>query len=115
MARFQLLGAYDKYVRPYAHPVGTDGASDALAYQTLGNPPTPGGASFQASTPGGIDKGKAREMSVVPPRTPVAPDTPMAVDGADDDADDDGGKGDKKRKNNYKHLIRGLPGASPHL
>lgn len=35
-----------------------------------------------------------------------------AADGQDGDDDDGpGGKGEKKKKNSYKHLIKGVPGA----
>lgn len=47
-----------------------------------------------------LDKGKGKE---------VLPQTP-AADGQDGD-DDEGGKGEKKKKNNYRHLIKGVPGA----
>ena len=63
-------------------------------------------------TPGGLDKGKGREVSVGTPRTPLAPTTPAANDGGDgEDGEEDGGKGDRKLKNSYKHLIRNIPGA----
>lgn len=40
------------------------------------------------------------------------PGTPGAPDGGDGDGDEGiGGKGDKKKRNNYKHLIKGVPGA----
>lgn len=82
LSRFLLLPAYDKYVRP------------AITAQETGLdvPPTPT-----------LDKGKGREV-----------DTPGdGHDGSDDhDHDHEGGdKGAKKNKNNYKHLIKGIPGA----
>lgn len=58
-------------------------------------------------TPGALDKGKGREVSV---GTPLA-----AGDGGDgEDGDDEGGKGDRKLKNSYRHMIRGIPGAFPY-
>ena len=39
--------------------------------------------------------------------------TPADMDGDGGDGDDDdpvGGKGEKKKKNTYKHLIKGIPG-----
>lgn len=79
LARFHLLPAYDKYVRPPPD-----------------DPPEP-----QEKPDNG--KGKAREHS-------TAPQTP----GGDHDRDDDDAaqtKGEKK-KNSYKHLIKGVPGAA---
>ena len=93
LSRFQLLSAYDKYVRPYSTPVGAPGSSQL-----------PG----QAGTP---DKGKGKEREV-PPRdiaSPAAAQTPGA--GNDGDDEEGQGKGEKKWKNNYKHLIKGIPGA----
>lgn len=63
-------------------------------------------------TPGALDKGKGREVSV---GTPLAPTTPAAGDGGDgEDGEDEGGKGDRKLKNSYRHMIRGIPGAFPY-
>jgi hypothetical protein len=78
LARFQLLPAYDKYVRPYVAPV--DHGHD--------HPPTPGAT----------DKGKGKEKEFAM----ATPD-----DGQDGDEEDGG----KKKKNSYKHLIKGVPGA----
>lgn len=95
LARFQLLAAYDKYVRPYAPPVG-------LASLSSG------------SISGMSDKGKGKEKEV-PPRdiaSPAAAPTPgVANDGDDDDGQ---GKGEKKMKN-YRHMIKNIPGAWPAL
>lgn len=59
----------------------------------------------------GADKGKGKEREVpmqeLPLSSPV-PATPAAGNEADDD--DAPGKGEKKWKN-YKHLIKGIPGA----
>ncbi|KAF7312369.1 hypothetical protein MIND_00250200 [Mycena indigotica] len=76
LTRFQLLPAYDKYVRD---------DDDAQA-----QPPPPDNG-----------KGKAREQAS------PAPQTPGEQDGDDDDGQP---KGEKKKKNSYKHLIKGVPG-----
>ena len=55
---------------------------------------------------GVMDKGKGREV-VGTPNTPGLPDG-----GDGDDEEGMGGKGDKKKKNNYKHLLKGIPGES---
>ncbi|RDB26264.1 putative membrane protein C14C4.07 [Hypsizygus marmoreus] len=89
LARFYLLPAYDKYVRPFAAPGET--GLDQLASIPL----TPG-------TTGGLDKGKGKEVV-------GTPGTPGVHDAGDGD-DEEGGKGDKKKRNNYKHLIKGIPG-----
>ncbi|KAH9933639.1 uncharacterized protein BXZ73DRAFT_46172 [Epithele typhae] len=69
LRRFQLLPAYDKYVRPYAPPVSQLSAAD---------------------------KGKAKEIPLREAASSPAAGTPAA--GGDGD-DDDGGKGEKKMKN----------------
>ena len=93
LSRFQLLSAYDKYVRPYAAPVGAPGAVQPQAI------------------PSASDKGKGKEREVLPRdiASPAAAQTPGA--GNDGDDGDGQGKGDKKWKNNYRHLIKGIPGA----
>ncbi|KAG6813400.1 hypothetical protein H0H92_011378 [Tricholoma furcatifolium] len=78
VTRFNLLPAYDKYVRPH-----TESPLDPLL-----------------ASNGMVDKGKGKETDGVP--TPGAPDGP--------DADDDDPTKEKKQKNNYKHLIKGMPG-----
>ncbi len=91
LAQFQLLPAYDKYVRPYATPVGIADTGQFAATTT-------------------IDKGKGKEKEILAldPSSPTAGQTPG---GPNDGDDDDGqGKGEKKWKNNYKHLIKGVPG-----
>ncbi|KAF9449524.1 hypothetical protein P691DRAFT_667328 [Macrolepiota fuliginosa MF-IS2] len=96
LARFRLLPAYDKHVRPVATQYSHDGQ--------IHSPPPPIS----------LDKGKARELDpALPPSTPAhaPPATNMTVDGADADDDDGaGGKGEKKKKNTYKALIKGIPG-----
>ena len=90
LARFSLLSAYDKYVRPFAAP-GDTGPDQ--------NGPAP---SFPSAT-GVLDKGKGKEIVGTPGSVGVA-------DGADGDDDEATGKGEKKKSNTYKHLIKGVPG-----
>lgn len=64
-----------------------------------------GSAPHAPVVAGILDKGKGKEMV-------GTPDTPGQLEVGDgDDEDGAGGKGDKKKKNNYKHLIKGIPGA----
>jgi hypothetical protein len=93
LARFQLLPAYDKHVRPFVTPIENG----------QGHPPP---------TPGLSEKAKGKEREREPPvgTSPIA-HTPGA-DGGDPDDDDGPGHGEKKKKNNYKHLIKGVPGSS---
>ncbi|TDL25825.1 hypothetical protein BD410DRAFT_609060 [Rickenella mellea] len=102
ISRFQLLPAYDEYVRPNIR-VPLDG--EPLAKSTPGSVATP--APFQAPTPGTLDKGKGKEVLV---EAPIAATTPGGPDAADADGDDEDGKGDKKKKNSYKQLIKSVPG-----
>lgn len=60
-------------------------------------------------TPGGVDKGKGREL---PPNTSPVQGREQSPPGGDGDDEDGTGRGDKKKKNNYKHLIKGIYGAS---
>lgn len=94
LARFSLLSAYDKYVRPFAAPGQT-------GLDINGPPPT-----FSSSN-GVLDKGKAKEVVGTPGSSGVA-------DGGDGDDDEATGKGEKKKKNTYKHLIKGVPGVFYH-
>jgi hypothetical protein len=59
-------------------------------------------------TSGNMDKGKGREVVIT---SPLVAQTPGA-DGQDVDDEEGGGKGEKKKKNSYKHLIKGVPGES---
>jgi len=94
LARFDLLSAYDKYVRPFT--TSTETGLDQMV-----SPP-----SIKPNGNGAMDKGKGREVV-------ATPDTPGMPDGGDgDDEEGVGGKGDKKKKNNYKHLLKGIPGES---
>jgi hypothetical protein len=63
-----------------------------------------------------LDKGKGKE--VVHGNVVTMANTPADVDLGDGDGDDDdaaGGKNEKKKKNTYKDLIKGIPGASLSL
>jgi hypothetical protein len=137
ITRFQLLPIYDKYVRPHTHPSSPDHDPTKTEPQSTFNasastpapaqtPRTPGpgpaaGFSFgnvaNAPTPtsGGVDKGKGKE--VVTPGSGMNAPTPgtaaAAVDDGDDGEEDAGtGKGEKKQKNSYRSLIKGIPGTS---
>ncbi|TFK47744.1 hypothetical protein OE88DRAFT_1810855 [Heliocybe sulcata] len=83
LARFRLLPAYDRHVRPFS---------------AMTPPVAPGSTAVSASTP--TDKGKGKEKEV---NTPAAASTPGGpADGDDDD--------EKKKRKNYKYLIQGIPG-----
>lgn len=90
LSRLQLFPAYDKHVR-------LQGLDESLNPNTQNNGITPNPMSPH------IDKGKGREVLV------RGGDVDMH-DPNDGDEDDTGGKGEKKKRNNYKHLIRGIPG-----
>ncbi|KAF9790318.1 hypothetical protein BJ322DRAFT_1035559 [Thelephora terrestris] len=72
LSKFQLLPAYDSYVRPFLPP--EDMSSDK-------------------------GKGKQRDMSPIPD-----PHSMLTNDPDDDELDR------RKKKNSYKHLIKGIPG-----
>ncbi|KAK7678576.1 hypothetical protein QCA50_018448 [Cerrena zonata] len=82
ISRFQLLPTYDRYVRPYVTTVG--GAQGAA-----------------------IDKGKGKEREREP-STPAG-QTPGAGNDAEEEEPQTKG-GEKKWRNNYKHLIKDIPG-----
>lgn len=95
LSRLQLLPAYDKYVRPSLD--GSLGAIDGagnINAQSLGTTPNPMSH---------FDKGKGREVPV------HGGDVDMHDP---NDAEEEDGKGDKKKRNSYKHLIGGIPGKS---
>ncbi|THH21255.1 hypothetical protein EW146_g241 [Bondarzewia mesenterica] len=92
LSRFHLQSAYDKFVRPLVPPV--DG-------QSSNHPPTPAPITNAAPQ----DKGKGRERDSGTP-TPTNAPTP----GVPPDGDEEEGKDGKKKKNTYKHLIKGIPG-----
>ena len=91
LARFKLSPLYDQYVRPYSLPV------DALA------------PASDAALAGDKGKGKEKEVPVFGAASPTA-ETPGVGD--EGEGDDHQGKVGKKWKNNYKHLIKNIPGAS---
>ncbi|TFK75206.1 hypothetical protein BDN72DRAFT_868228 [Pluteus cervinus] len=96
LSRFNLVPAYDKYVRPFA------ATNESGIDQPLPATPNP-------TVTSGIDKGKARE--VVGISGGQTGGGPMAGDRGDaDDDDGPGGKAGKKKKNSYKHLIKNMPG-----
>lgn len=83
LTRFQLLPAYDKYVRPFAPPVAQAGAAD---------------------------KGKGKE--ILPSRdAPVSSPAAQTPAAGNDGDEEDGAKGEKKHKN-YKYLVKSVPGMS---
>ncbi|KAH8093708.1 hypothetical protein BXZ70DRAFT_1010306 [Cristinia sonorae] len=82
LTRFQLLSAYDRYVRPYATPAAS--------------------ASLDKG------KGKERELPQKDPSTPAPLPPPGQLN--DPEEEDGTGKGEKRLKNNYRHLIKGIPG-----
>ncbi|TCD63138.1 hypothetical protein EIP91_005976, partial [Steccherinum ochraceum] len=82
LSRFQLLSAYDRYVRPYSVPVSSTSASSNVLDK---------------------GKGKERELSSTPSALPTS-------NSANEGEEEDGQKGERKWKNNYKHLIKGIPG-----
>ena len=90
LARFSLLPAYDRYVRPFVSPV------DKRPDQN-GSVPTVSGAN------GALDKGKGKEVV-------GTPGSVAAADGGEGEDEEGAGGRDKKKKNNYKHLIKGVPG-----
>jgi hypothetical protein len=96
ITRLGLLTAYDKHVRPHAVPVGQTLPDVSGLGQVAPRSPT------LSPTKG---KGKEREPSAGLGITNMP--TPG---GSGPDVGDDDGKAEKKRKNTYKHLIKGIPG-----
>ena len=102
LSRLQLVSAYDKYVRSPQNSLdgslnakmSIDGGlnSNTLSSGVIPNPMSPH-----------VDKGKGREV-------PVRGGEVDTHDPNDGDEDDMGGKGEKRKRNNYKHLIKGIPG-----
>ncbi|KAF8485907.1 hypothetical protein DFH94DRAFT_708806 [Russula ochroleuca] len=90
ISTFHLLTAYDKFVRPFV-------AQEQDPLSSL--PPT-----TPAVAPS-FDKGKGKERD---PGTPTV--ASAATPGTHHDPDDDEGRDGKKKKNTYRHLIRGIPG-----
>ena len=96
LARFHLHSAYDRYVRPSVLPGNEAGSSGA-------------GAGLGMASG---DKGKGKEVDM-DGGDGAANVGSEALPGGGEGEEDDGaaGKGEKKMKNSYKHLIKGLPGA----
>ncbi|KAI0293782.1 hypothetical protein BC826DRAFT_910387 [Russula brevipes] len=90
ISRFHLLSAYDKFVRPFI--------SQEHDPHTTQLPTTP-------AVPPSSDKGKGKERD---PGTPTI--ASAATPGTHHDPDDDEGRDGKKKKNTYRHLIKGVPG-----
>ncbi|THV07382.1 hypothetical protein K435DRAFT_772710 [Dendrothele bispora CBS 962.96] len=107
LGQFCLYDAYDQYVTPFYSTTGEGGSGTggAAGMGEMGDGP----ASPTTPGPGGVDKGKGREIPV-PGSTPATHAQTPAADGQDGDDDEGGGKGEKKKKNTYKHLIKGVPG-----
>lgn len=102
-------------MRPYVQALGTAHQSDSLSNTNMvvdgeNTPSTSGVVHMPTSAP--VDKGKGREMLI------PGGDVEMH-DVHDADEDDAVDKGERKYKNSYKHLIKGIPGSlallfSPH-
>ena len=73
LSKFQLLSAYDSYVRPLLPPEDLS-----------------------------LDKGKGKQRDM----SPIPDPHPIHINDPDDDELDR-----RKKKNNYKHLIKGIPGS----
>ncbi len=90
---------------PSAPALPDIGALDQTANSAQG--PSP---SVQGAAPG-LDKGKGKEKDAMMVDNQAGMGVPLTggpgVAGGADDATD---KGEKKRKNTYKHLIKGIPG-----
>jgi hypothetical protein len=95
ISRFHLLTAYDKFVRPFI--------TQEHDPNTAQLPTTP-------AVPSLSDKGKGKERD---PGTPTV--ASAATPGTHNDPDDDEGRDGKKKKNTYRHLIKGVPGTQSIL
>ncbi|KAF8626997.1 hypothetical protein AX15_004581 [Amanita polypyramis BW_CC] len=112
ISRLNLLSAYDKYVRPTI--VSPNVPAPEVVVQDQAVHPTQGLLpSVPCAIPGVVgvaDKGKGKEKDVVMDG-PAGAGVPLTGGpGVAGGADEDAGKGEKKRKNTYKHLIKGIPG-----
>ncbi|KAK2460327.1 hypothetical protein APHAL10511_007716 [Amanita phalloides] len=117
ISRFNLLPAYDKYVKQTIVPA-TNGASvpavsdinmtDQSSHLAQGHSPSALGAT--PSVVGGSDKGKGKEKDVVMDGQAGMGMPLTGGSGVAGGTDDGMDKGEKKRKNTYKHLIKGIPG-----
>ncbi|KAK7050937.1 hypothetical protein VNI00_005049 [Paramarasmius palmivorus] len=88
--------------QPHSHSDYIKSTNDLLgqfylkdAYDKYVRPPPP----TDPTSPTSFDKGKGKEVASNP-----------AADANDADEDEAVGKGEKKKKNTYKHLIKGIPG-----
>ena len=61
ISRFELLPAYDKYVRPYIHQMGSH--PEALSNHTPADATLP--SALRSSSPSTLDKGKGKERAEV--------------------------------------------------
>ncbi|KAF8638269.1 hypothetical protein AX17_002291 [Amanita inopinata Kibby_2008] len=116
ISRLNLLSAYDKYVRPNVVPLnaipapGVAGISlpdQASHTEQVPSAPVMGMAHGMLGT---VDKGKGKEKEMV-----VDGPGGMGVSVTGDVGvvvvpEEEAGKGEKKKKNTYKHLIKGIPG-----
>jgi len=91
ISRFHLLTAYDKFVRPFISQEHDPHSSQL--------PTTPAVAPSS-------DKRKGKERDPGSPAIASA-----ATPGTHHDPDDEEGRDGKKKKNTYRHLIKGVPGA----
>ncbi|KAI9510740.1 hypothetical protein F5148DRAFT_523846 [Russula earlei] len=90
ISRFHLLSAYDKFVRPFI--------SQEHDPHSAHFPTTP-------AVPPSSDKRKGKERDPGSPTIASA-----ATPGTHHDPDDEEGRDGKKKKNTYRHLIKGIPG-----
>ena len=114
ISRFNLLPAYDKYVRqnvpltdgPSAPAIPDIGVTDQTVNPVQGPSPSVLGGMVSGSDKG---KGKEKEAMIIDGQAGMGvPQTGgQGVAGSADDGTD---KGEKKKKNSYKHLIKGIPG-----
>jgi hypothetical protein len=101
ISRLQLITAYDKYVGP---PQGSldESLNAKMSMDGMNTDTQTSGITPNPLSPH-VDKGKGREV-------PVRGGEVDMHDPNDGDEDDVGGKGEKRKRNNYKQLIRGIPG-----
>ncbi|TRM65080.1 hypothetical protein BD626DRAFT_240408 [Schizophyllum amplum] len=90
LARFQLYPAYDQWVRPHVTPLDPNNPNE---------PP-----------PDNKGKGRDDAMDVDTPLPPPPAGATPASENGKGEGSEDAGKDEKKRRNNYRHLIKGLPG-----
>ncbi|EIM91191.1 uncharacterized protein STEHIDRAFT_152850 [Stereum hirsutum FP-91666 SS1] len=117
VGRFRLQSAYDKFVKPFIEPTQPQQQQQSRQDgQSSNHPPTPA-PPFNAPTPdvniNGKGKAKAAAAAAAEPATPM-PATPGpgggGGGGGQDGDEEEVGKDGKKKKNTYRHLIKGIPG-----